>query len=246
MRPMRGSGGGFGGGGGGFSGLESTAAKLALALVAGSVMFLLTRNAQGGLLLLVPGTLGSFLWQPFTYAFIETSPLGILFGALIIWSIGGWLEATWGTRKFLLVGLGCTVAAGFLTTAITTFLVPVAAIYPGGTVLTSVLWVAYGLTIGKGQANFWGIPLSGNALAGIGAGFVFLSVLTSGGGPVEGLLRQLPEVIGLVLIFVYVRGASPRRLLLHFQHWKLQRQLRNRSRNMRVVREERSDDQYLN
>ncbi|MDC0709877.1 DUF1751 domain-containing protein [Stigmatella sp. ncwal1] len=243
MRPMRGSGGGFGGG---FTGLESTAAKLALALVAGSVMFLLTRNAQGGMLLLVPGTLGSLLWQPFTYAFIETSPLGIIFGTLIIWSIGGWLESVWGGRKLLLVGLGCTALAGFLTTLVVTFLVPTAAIYPGGTVLTSILWVAYGLTIGRGQTNFWGIPLSGNALAGVGAGFVLLSVLTSGGSLFEGLLRQLPEVLGLVLVFVYVRGASPRRLWLHLQHWRLQRQLRSRSRHMRVVSQERSDDQYLN
>ncbi|ADO74305.1 DUF1751 domain-containing protein [Stigmatella aurantiaca] len=243
MRPMRGSGGGFGGG---FTGLESTAAKLALALVAGSVMFLLTRNAQGGMLLLVPGTLGSLLWQPFTYAFIETSPLGIIFGTFIIWSIGGWLESVWGSRKLLLVGLGCTALAGFLTTLVVTFVVPMAAAYPGGTVLTSILWVAYGLTIGRGQTNFWGIPLSGNALAGVGAGFVLLSVLTSGGSLFEGLMRQLPEVLGLVLVFVYVRGASPRRLWLHFQHWRLQRQLRSRSRHMRVVPQERSDDQYLN
>jgi membrane associated rhomboid family serine protease len=241
MRPMR----SFGGGGFGVPGMGTMASKLAIGLVAGSVLYLLTRNMQGALLLLRPGTLGSFLWQPFSYAFIETSPIGVIFGAIITWSIGGFLEGVWGPKRLLLVGLGITALAGFLT-ALLAFVVPVAAGYPGGTVMTTILWVAYGLTIGRAQTNFWGLPLSGNALAGIGVGFVVLSILTSGAGPVEGLLLHLPEVLGLLLIFGYVRVGSPRRLWLHLQHWRLQRQLRSRSRNLRVVSPERPDDRYLN
>jgi membrane associated rhomboid family serine protease len=242
MRPMRSR-----GGGGGFPGLETLSSKLALGLVAGSVMFLLTRNMQGSLLLLRPGSLGSVLWQPFTYAFIEASALGIIFGAIIIWSIGGFLESIWGSKRLLLYALGATAVAGLLTTLVSLVL-PVLreAQYTGGTVMTTLLWVAYGLTIGRGQTNFWGMPLSGNALAGIGAGFVVLSVLTSAGGPLVGLLINLPDVFALFLAFAYVRGASPKRLWLQFQHWRLQRQLRNRSRNLRVVSQERPDDRYLN
>jgi membrane associated rhomboid family serine protease len=240
MRPMRSR-----GCGGGLPGLETMSSKLALGLVAGSVMFLLTRNAQGTLLLLRPGTLGSFLWQPFTYTFIEVSPLGIIFGAIITWSIGGFLESLWGSRRLLLYALGATAVAGFLT-ALLGLVVPVASAYTGGTVMTTLLWVAYGLTIGRGQTSFWGMPLSGNALAGIGAGFVVLSVLTSGGGPLTGLLMNLPDVLALFLAFAYVRGASPKRLWLQLQHWRLQRQLRNRSRNLRVVSPERPDDRFLN
>ncbi len=241
MRPMR----SFGGGGGGFPGLESMSAKLAIGLVAGSVLFLLTRNAQGALLLLAPGFIGSFLWQPFTYAFIEVSPLGILFGAIIIWSIGGWLEGMWGSRRLLMVALGCTALAGLLTALVGIFL-SVRTVYTGGTVMTTILWVGFGLTIGRGQTNFWGLPLSGNAFAGIGVGFVVLSILTSGGSPAQGFLLQLPDVFGVLLIFAYVRGVSPRRLWLQFQHWRLQRQLRNRSRNLRVMSSDRPDDRFLN
>ncbi len=226
--------------------MESVSAKLAIGLVAGSVLFLLTRNTGGVLLLLAPGTLGSFLWQPLTYSFIETSPMGIIFGAIIIWSIGGWLEGVWGSRRMLLVALGCTALAGLLTAAMAVLRVPVAPVYAGGTVLASILWVAYGLTIGKGQTNFWGIPLSGNAFAGIGAGFVLLGVLTSGNNLFEGLLYQLPEVLALVLVFVYMRGASPRRLWLSIQHWRLQRQVRGRARNLRVISSERPNDRFLN
>jgi membrane associated rhomboid family serine protease len=245
MRPMRGSrfGGGFGGG---FPGLESMSAKLAVGLVAGSVLYLLTKNTGGALLLLTPGFLGSYLWQPFSYAFIERSPLGIIFGAIIIWSIGGWLEGVWGSRRMLLVTLGCTVLAGFATALLLPLLVDGTVPYAGGTVMASVLWVAYGLTIGRGQTNFWGIALSGNAFAGIGAGFVLLGILTAG-NLYMGFLGQLPDVLALLFVFVYMKGANPRRLWLHFQHWRLQRQLRGRARNLRVVSHDRpSDDQYLN
>jgi membrane associated rhomboid family serine protease len=226
--------------------MESMSAKLAIGLVAGSVLFLLTRNTGGALLLLAPGTLGSFLWQPLTYSFIETSPLGIMFGAIIIWSIGGWLEGVWGSRRMLLVALGCTALAGLVTSGIAALGVPVAPVYAGGTVLASILWVAYGLVIGRGQTNFWGIPLSGNAFAGIGAGFVLLGVLTSGNNVAEGFLYQLPEVLALLMVFVYMRGASPRRLWLSLQHWRLQRQVRSRARNLRVISSERPNDRFLN
>ena len=241
MRPMRMR--GAGGGGFGMPGLESMSAKLALGLVAGSVLYLLTRGGGGGLLLLEPYAvfLGLRVWQPFTYAFIQTSPIGIIFGAIILWSIGSALEMSWGSKRLLLVAVGTTALAGFLT-ALLAFITPLPSGYPGGTVMTSVLWVAYGLAIGRGQTNFWGLPLSGNALAAIGAGFVLLQALTAG------WRATVPELFGLVLIYAYVKGASPRRAWLHFQHWRLQRQLRNRSKHLHVVPRDRptDSDRYLN
>ncbi|MDY7233024.1 rhomboid family intramembrane serine protease [Hyalangium rubrum] len=238
MRPMRSFGGR--GGGFGFPSIQSMAAKLTLGLVAGSVLFLATKSGGGPLLLLVPDAVQRFfLWQPLTYAFIEADALGIIFGALIIYSIGGFLESTWGAKRLLLIAVGGTALAGVLTVLVD-LVTPVAPAFTGGTVMASILWVTYGLVIGRGQANFWGIPLSGNMLALIGAGFVLLRTLQ------VGWAAQLPDLFGLVIAFGYVRGGSPRRLWLHLQHWRLQRQLRNRSRNLRVVSSNRSDDQYLN
>ena len=244
MRPMRSFGGR--GGGGGLPGLETMASKLAVALVAGSVLYHLTKGGQGALLLLLPDWVFTrfFLWQPFTYAFIEASPFGIIFGAIITWSIGGYLESIWGGKRLLLVAVGVTALAGFLTSVLA-LLVPGATVqaYVGGNVMTTVLWVAYGLSIGRGETNFWGIPLSGNALAGIGAGFVVLMAII---GPWQ---AQVPDLLALGMVFAYVRGANPRRLLLHFQHWRLQRQLRDRSKHLRVVPKNQSRpdrDQFLN
>ncbi|MCP3142864.1 DUF1751 domain-containing protein [Pyxidicoccus xibeiensis] len=244
MRPMRSFGGR--GGGGGLPGLETMASKLAVALVAGSVLYHLTKGAQGSLLLLLPDLVFTrlLLWQPFTYAFIEASPFGIIFGAIITWSIGGYLESIWGGKRLLLVAVGITVLSGFITSLLA-LLVPGATIqaYVGGNVMTTVLWVAYGLSIGRGETNFWGIPLSGNALAGVGAGFVVLMAI------VGGWQTQVPDLLALGLVFAYVRGASPRRLWLHLQHWRLQRQLKDRSKHLHVVpkNQARPDrDQFLN
>jgi membrane associated rhomboid family serine protease len=235
----RGGGGGFGGS---IPGLDTMAAKLAVALVALSALFLATSNGQGVLLLLNPGdvVVRFRVWQLITYAFVANGPLGIIFGAMIIWSIGGFLESMWGSKRFLLATLGIAVLAGLITTALA--LVMPMGIYAGGGVLTSVMWVAYGLVIGRGQANFWGIPLTGNWLAAIGAGFVVLNMLTAGWRAVA------PDLIGLLLVFAYVKGASPKRLMLQLQHWRLQRQLRDRSKHLRVVDRNRPPDrdQFLN
>lgn len=245
MRPMRMR--GSGGGGFGVGGLESTSAKLALGLVAGSVLYLLTARGQGELLLLRPvGVFGHLmLWQPLTYGFISPDPLGIIFGALIIWSIGGSLEMSWGSKRLLSVVLGITVAAGILSAAVVYFFIPVMTatqvVFAGGGVLGLVMWVAYGLAIGRGQTNFWGLAVTGNMFALIGAGFVILNMLRSS------WLMELPELLSLVLIYAYVKGASPRRLWLQFQHWRLQRQLKDRSKHLHVVRPERQNqDRFLN
>lgn len=241
MRSARG--GGFGGFGGS-TGLETMAAKLALGLVAGSLLFALTSSTGGRMLLLAPAEVlfGLRLWEPLTYAFVETSPMGVIFGALITWSIGGALEMSIGSRRLLVLGLGCTVGAGLLT-ALLALVVPLlmGGRFAGGTVMTSILWVAYGLYIGRGQTNFWGIGLSGNAFAGLGVGFVVLSAAFSS------VWAVLPDMLGMALAFLYVRGASPRTLWLRFNHKRLQRRLTARPKHLRVVNRNKPDrDQYLN
>ncbi|WPB79221.1 rhomboid family intramembrane serine protease [Archangium violaceum] len=241
MRPMRSYGGG-GGGGFGFPSVESTAARLAIGLVVGSVLSLAFRSL-GALLVLSPGEVfpGLKLWQPFTYGFVEFSPLGIIFGAFALYSIGGGLEMSWGSKRLLWVVLGGTVLAGFLTVLLSLFFPLLRGMpYPGGWVMGTIAWVAYGLSIGRGQTNFWGIPITGNVFAGIGAGFVVLNALAGS------WVSQVPEFFALGITFIAVRGGSPRTLMLRLQHWRLQRQLRGRSRHLRVISEDRPDDRFLN
>jgi membrane associated rhomboid family serine protease len=220
------------------------AAKLAIALLVGSIIFKL-----GALeLVLVPAAVVErlHLWQPVSYVFVAQDLIGLIFGVLITWQLGGALEMTWGPRRLLVFAVGTTVIAGVLT-VLAGLAVPRIWSLPfgGGTVMTTALWIAYGLSMGRGQTNFWGIPLTGNTLALIGVAFIVL------GGVYGGFYGVLPDVFGAALTWGYVRGGRPRVLWLRFQSWRLQRQLRGRSKHLRVVGRDgqgtpNGSDRYLN
>jgi hypothetical protein len=230
---------------GGFGGVRSVSVRLALALLVGSVVFALGAQSYGGLLLLAPAdvVLHLSLWQPLTYCFVETTATGVLFGALVLWQIGGALEQSWGPRRLLAFAIGTTVLAGLLTTGLAFLLGPLFQMrFAGGWVMASALWVGYGLSLGRAQTNFWGLPVSGNILAAIGAAFVLLN----------GAFNRwpvVPAVLGLLLTAVYVRVGGPELWWLRFQSWRLQRRMRGRSKHLRVVAPDRNtprdSDRYL-
>jgi membrane associated rhomboid family serine protease len=217
-------------------GLQGGAAWLAVALIVGSVVFALTRQGLGGLLLLVPGqVLRGWVWELLTYAFVENSPMGVIFGALILWQLGGALEQSWGSRRMVLFAVGTTVVAG-VGTVLLALLVPAlrAIPFPGGFVMGSALWVAYGLGFGRRQTNFWGLPVSGNVFALIGVGFVFLN------GAFSSFLLVVPDAVALLLTWVYLRLGGPSDWFLRLQSWRLQRQLRSRSKHLSLVSPDRN------
>jgi hypothetical protein len=219
-----------------FPGLQGAAAWLAVALIIGSVVFALTRDGIGPFLLLIPAAvLRGFLWQPLSYGFVADSPIGVIFGALILWQLGGALEQTWGTRRMALFAVGTTVLAAVLTVLLALVVAPLRLMpFPGGWVMGSALWVAYGLSFGRQQTNFWGLPVSGNVFALIGVGFVFLN------GAFAGFYQVVPEALGLALTWGYLRLGGPSDWLLRFQSWRLQRQLRSRSKHLTLVSPDRN------
>ena len=218
-------------------GLRGAAAWLAVALIGGSIVFgLLAHQGLGGLLLLIPGqVLRGWVWQPFTYAFVENSPMGVIFGALIVWQLGGALEQSWGTRRMTLFALGTTVVAGIGTVLLALVLPQLRDMpFTGGFVMGSALWVAYGLGFGRQQTSFWGLPLSGNLFALIGVGFVVLNaVFTSP-------YLVVPDAVALLLTWMYVRLGGPSDWFLRLQGWRLQRQLRSRSKHLSLVSPDRN------
>ena len=210
--------------------IRSAAGAIAIAMIACSVLVAVIKPI-GAFTLLVPElVVHGFVWQVVTYGLIETSPMGIIFGALILWNIGGMLEFTWGRKRFLWFSFGVVVLAG-LSTVLVGLLIPalVRQAYAGGMVLTGALWVAYGLQIGRGMTNFWGAAVTGNVLAAIGAGFVFLNAAFAG------LSSVIPEAFGLLFAFLYIRGAQPSLLWNRFRSWQLDRDLKRRSAHLRGI-----------
>jgi len=228
-------------------GVRSAAARLALALVIGSVVYALGHETLGELLVLVPADVlhRYWLWQPLSYAFIETSAIGVIFGALILWQLGSGLEQSWGSRRMTLFAVGATVVAGVLTVllSVVSKALQLKPAFAGGTVMASVVWVAYGLSWGSRPTNFWGLPLTGNVFALIGVGFVFLS------GAFSRFIYVVPSILGLALTWLYIRLGGPSEWLLRLQGWRLQRQLRSRAKHLKLVSPERNtsgdSDRYL-
>lgn len=235
MRPAFGGFGGFGGGG-----LKSTSGKLAVAVVVGSVLWALGRTSGlATLITLSPHHVldALWLWQPLTYVVIATHPISVIFTVLIAYGIGGALEQTWGSRRLLWVALGYPALAGVLTVLLALVLPELRAFQFGGApVMLTVLWVAFGWSWGRGQTGFWGLPMTGNQLALLGIGFVLLRAVF------ESWLVVVPELFGVLVTFVAIRlghrlpaFSSPRIWWLRFQHRRLERQLKGRSRHLRVV-----------
>ena len=217
-------------------GLQGAASWLAVALIIGSIVYALTREGLGGLLLLVPGeVLRGWVWELLSYAFVENSPMGVIFGALILWQLGGALEQSWGSRRMTLFAVGTTVLAGIGTVLLALVVPALRAIpFPGGFVMGSALWVAYGLSFRRQQVNFWGLPVSGNVFALIGVGFVFLN------GAFSSFLLVVPDAVALLLTWVYLRLGGPSEWLLRVQGWRLQRQLKTRSKHLSLVSPDRN------
>jgi membrane associated rhomboid family serine protease len=230
----------------GFPPVRTAAARLAIAIVASSILAALLEQATGLSLRLIPEmVLRGWVWQPLTYIPVEFSPGGIIFGALIVWSFGGSLESTWGSRRLLLFSLGVTFVAGLLTLALSLAVPSLRGVgYAGGGVMAGIIWVGYGLSFGRMQTNFWGMPVTGNLLALMGVGFVVLNAVFGGWRAV------VPEAFGLLLTFLYLRVGTPRLLWLRIQSWRLRRQLKGRSRHLTVVKGEgerppSGSDRYL-
>jgi membrane associated rhomboid family serine protease len=165
------------------------------------------------------------VWRPFTSLFIAPNPMEIIFGGLIIYSVGGNLESWWGRKRFLRTVLGIPLAAQVVV-LIVALLVPAVfahTVYAGARQIITTIWILFGLTSHfQGQRiSFWGTPLKGKTFALIGLGFVLL------GAVFNGLMTTLPELItaGICYAFMY-RGDLPdvrRRAELIYYNWKLKR-----------------------
>ena len=208
--------------------IRSAAGALAIAMIVTSVLVAVIDRLQAIIPLVPELVLRGFVWQLVTYALVEISPMGVIFGAIILWNLGGFVEQSWGRRRFVLFCLSIAVLSA-LATVLLSLVVHVGRGYPGAMVLTGSLWVAYGMQIGRGQTNFWGLVVTGNVLALIGVGFVVLNAAFSG------IALVIPEAFGLFFTFLYMRGAQPSLLWIRFRSWQLDRDLKKRSAHLKGI-----------
>ena len=222
---------------------HSTAHRLAIAIIALSVIHGLIGAPT---LLLIPyATLnGLEIWRPFTALLVAIAPMEVIFGALIVYSIGGALEQGWGSRRFLVVALGIPFLAEMATLA-TYLILPLTSqvAYHGASMVLSTIWIAYGLraAFSRQLLNFWGTPIKGETFALIGVGFVALYAIYGG------VLMMLPDLFAAAFTYIYMyrRGSLNfselrRKTELAYYNWKLKR-LKKKS-GLHVVKGSRDDN----
>ena len=216
--------------------LRTASSVMAVLLIAMSVITVLLEKSVGVTLQLIPHqVLNLALWQPFTWLLIEITPMGVMFGALIVWSIGGSLEQQWGKARFVRFALGVTFCAGLMTVAVGLVSDTVRLMhFGGGSTMAGTLWVTYGLMIGSRPANFWGLPTTGNVLALIGVGFVILNAL------MVAWQLVVPEAIAIALGFALLKLGGPTDWWERFQSGRLRRELAKRSSHLKVVEPSRN------
>ncbi len=225
--------------------LNTTAAKLAVALVATSVVSRLLEAWAGFTLRLVPFEVRKLaLWQLVSWCLIETSPWAIIFGALLLVSFGGYLEQVWGRWKLLRFGFGVTFVVGLLTVALS-FAIPSlqAFRFGGGGVMTSALMVTFGLTLGPRPANFFFFSMNGYQLAAFAGGMTLLNALFFAWQAV------VPDALGIALSAGLWHFGGPSDWWERFGSWRLRRQLKARAKHLEVLDPNRNvrdgSDKYL-
>ena len=185
--------------------LRNAASVFAVILVASSVVSAILEQTVGFTFRLVPGAVRSLaLWELVTWLFVETTPTGVIFGTLILWMTGASLESMWGRARFIRYTLATTFFIGLCTVGLSYVVPSMGPVrYGGGGVLTSLVWVALGFSIGPRQTNFFGMPVTGFALAGIGAAFTLLNAVMN---PWQFFV---PELLALALAAGMYRFGGP-------------------------------------
>ncbi|MGA7990286.1 MAG: rhomboid family intramembrane serine protease [Thermoanaerobaculia bacterium] len=173
-----------------------------LALVGVGYLLTLAWPVAGAWLALAPGPVfAGQVWRLLTYAAVNVSIGGVLFGLLLFWSLGSEQEPRWGSRRFAAFLAASTLLAGCL------------GLFVGGGVGLSptllALIFAWMLEGPSQKLLFFGaFPMTRLAFAAIAFVLVVFGELES--------TRSLPRLLfvlgGLPVAWLFVRGprGSPR------------------------------------
>jgi membrane associated rhomboid family serine protease len=175
------------------------------------------------------------VWRLATWAFVEPSALGLIFGCLFIYWFGGDLAREWGSRRFLKV-----YAAIVLVSSIATCLIArvdrtlFEHTYLGGWATGVALTVAWGLWFPDRVIRIWFIiPIRGYVLAWVTVAITVVFAIYSGWE------RYAPELCaeGTMLAWLFRRSIVSRWSKIK-SSWEAHR--REAARRDRVKKREKS------
>lgn len=155
-----------------------------------------------GLFTLTPANVFHTPWTLITYPLINTDPLGLIFGLLWLWFIGGTLERSWGSWAYFLFTFVVTLITGLAMTVVAwLFMDPFFVIADLWLPLVAITWAWAGIYPDR-ELLFWGIiPIKAEWLAWINALFIFIRYVRSH------WLMGLASICGILVVYLF-RGRS--------------------------------------
>ena len=178
------------------------------------------------------------VWRLVTWALVETEPLNLLFGGLVLFWFGRDLVEAWGERRFLATYFGIAAAAGALTClaalawpALLTFR------FTGLWAAVDAVIVAWALLHPFRQILlFFALPVSGKTLLWITVGGTVLFALFAG------VAAFVPHLLAEGVAWAWVSGNGPGRWLRRARLPRL-----GRKRRFEVIHADRDPDRrWLN
>jgi membrane associated rhomboid family serine protease len=151
------------------------------------------------------------VWRLVTWVLLESEPLNLLFGGLVLWWFGRDLVDAWGERRFLATYLGVAAAAAALTCLVGLAWPEVGMSRHGGLwAAVDAVVVAWALLHPFRQILlFFAVPVSGQALVWVTlGGTVFFALFAL---PAVGAF--VPHLLAQGIAWVHVSGKGPGRWL---------------------------------
>jgi membrane associated rhomboid family serine protease len=181
---------------------------------------------------------GGEVWRLATWVLVETEPLNLLFGGLVLFWFGRDLVEAWGERRFLATYFGIAAAAGALT-CLAALAWPALQTYrfTGFWAAVDALIVAWALIHPFRQILlFFALPVSGKTLLWITVGGTVLFALFAG------VAAFVPHLLAEGVAWVWVSGKGPGQWLRRLRLPRLRRRGR-----FEVIRADRDPDKnWLN
>lgn len=149
------------------------------------------------------------VWRLLTWVLVETDPLNLLFGGLVLYWFGRDLCDAWGERRFLVSYFAFPAVAAVLSSVLALAL-PVLEAYrfPGFWVALDALVVSWGLLHPFRQILlFFAVPVSGRTLVWVTVGGTVLF------GLFNGITGFVPHLLAEGVAWLHVSGKGPGRWL---------------------------------
>jgi len=182
------------------------------------------------------------VWRLVTWVLVETEPLNLLFGGLVLFWFGRDLVEAWGERRFLATYFGIAAAAAALTCLAALAWPALDSLrFTGFWAAVDAVIVAWALLHPFRQILlFFAVPVSGKALLWITVGGTVLFALFT--GTLVGAAAFVPHLLAEGVTWIWVSENGPGRWLRRVRLPRL-----GRRRRFEVIHADRDPDRrWLN